>query len=64
MRELNDPGDLAPHLSGARKTVVFFEMTNCPYCRPYNERFAELLAERSADLDFLRVKIDDPRSPL
>jgi thiol-disulfide isomerase/thioredoxin len=64
MRELNDPADLAAHLAGEKKTVVFFEMSGCPYCVAYQGRFAELMGERSADLDFLRVKLDDPRNPL
>ena len=62
--ELADPVDIAPHISGARKTVVFFEMTYCPYCVAYKARFADLVRERSADLDFLRLKLDDPRNPL
>ncbi len=63
-KELADPVDIAAHVSGAKKTVVFFEMTFCPYCLASKGRFADLARERSADLDFLRVKLDDPGNPL
>jgi hypothetical protein len=62
MLELKDPGDLVAHLAGETKSVVFFEMSGCPYCVPYHGRFADLVAARP-DLDFLRVKLDDPRNP-
>ena len=62
--ELADPCDLAPHISGSRKTVVFFEKNNCPYCVPYKSRFADLVSERSADIDFVKVKLDNPGNPL
>ncbi len=62
--ELTDPADITAHVSGAKKTVVFFEMTFCPYCLAYKTRFADLVRERSGDVNFLRVKIDDPRNPL
>jgi len=62
--ELADPADITAHVSGAKKTVVFFEMTSCPYCLAYRTRFADLVRERSVDVNFLRVKIDDPRNPL
>ncbi len=62
--ELADPADLARCISGAKKTVVFFEMTGCPYCIAYESRFADLVRERCKDLDFVRVKLDDPRNPL
>ena len=61
---LADPADITAHVSGAKKTIVFFEMTFCPYCIAYKARFADLVRERSADLDFLRVTLDDPGNPL
>lgn len=61
--ELVDAADLVPYISGAKKTIVFFEMTGCPYCVPYRSRFADLARERS-DLSFLRVKLDDPGNGL
>jgi thioredoxin-like negative regulator of GroEL len=64
LTELADPADISAHVSGAKKTVVFFEMTFCPYCIAYKGRIADLVRERSADLAFLRVKLDDPRNPL
>jgi thiol-disulfide isomerase/thioredoxin len=63
MRELNDSGDLGALLAGEKRTVVFFEMSGCPYCIPYKARFAELAADRP-DLEFVRVRLDDPRDPL
>jgi len=62
--ELNDPVDLAPYVSGAKKTVVFLEMSGCPYCIAYKSRLADLVRERAGDLDFVRVKLDDPGNPL
>lgn len=62
--ELQDPIDLAPHVAGAEKTVVFFEMSGCPYCIACRSRFADLVRERAADLRFVRVILDDPRNPL
>lgn len=62
--ELSDPTDITAHVSGAKKTVVFFEMSYCPYCGACKARFADLVRERSADLEFLRVTLDDPRNPL
>ena len=64
LRELVDPADITAHVSGAKKTVVFFEMSYCPYCLAYKGRFADLARERSADVNFLRVKLDDPGNPL
>ena len=61
---LADPADLAPYISGSKKTVVFFEMTGCPYCVACKSRFPDLVRERSANLNFLRLKLDDPRNPL
>ena len=52
------------YIAGERKTVVFFEMTGCPYCTPYQSRFADLVSGRSANVDFVRVKLDDPGNPL
>jgi len=63
MIELVDPTDLSAHLSADKKTVVFFEMTGCPYCVAYKERFADLVRERP-DLDYMRVMLDDPGNPL
>ncbi len=63
MDELRDPAELEARLGAGRKSVVFFAMSGCPYCVPYMGRFAELAASR-LDLDFLRVSLDDPRSPL
>jgi thioredoxin-like negative regulator of GroEL len=64
LTELADPADISAYISSTKKTVVFFEMTFCPYCVAYKTRFADLVRERSADLDFLRVKLDDPGNPL
>ena len=61
--ELGDPIDLAPHISGGKKTVVFFEKSGCPYCVPYKTRFTDLVGERP-ELEFLRVKLDNPGNPL
>lgn len=62
--ELADPADISALVSSAKKTVVFFEMTFCPYCVAYKARFADLVRARSVDVNFLRVKLDDPRNPL
>lgn len=64
VKELADPVDLAPHLSPSRKTVVFFEMTGCPYCLAFRQRFLDTAAARSGECDFLRVRLDDPGNPL
>ena len=63
LTELVDPVDISACVSGAKKTVVFFEMSYCPYCVASKARFADLVRERP-DLGFLRVKLDDPRNPL
>jgi thioredoxin-like negative regulator of GroEL len=62
--ELADPVDLAPHLSRAGKTVVFFEISGCPYCSAFEPRFLEFAGKRSGDFNLLRVKLDDPANPL
>lgn len=61
--EIDDPAALSALLSQSGRTVVFFAMSGCPYCAPYQGRFAELAASRPG-LDLLRVSLDDPRSPL
>lgn len=61
--ELVDPASITELVAGGNRTVVFFEMSNCPYCVAYKSRFADLVGERP-DLGFLRVKLDDPRHPL
>ena len=62
--ELGDAADIALHLSGDKKTVVFFEKNGCPYCVACKARFAELARERAAEFNFLRVMLDDPGNPL
>ncbi len=62
MIELADPADISAHIAGDKKTVVFFEMTGCPYCIAYKARFADLVRERP-DLDYMRVLLDDPGNP-
>ena len=61
---LSDPVDLTPNLNVEKKSMVLFEMTACPYCRMFKERFLELVASRARDFDFLRVTLDDPGNPL
>ena len=61
--ELADPAAITELVAGANRTVVFFEMSGCPYCVACKSRFADLVQERP-DLAFLRVKLDDPRHPL
>ncbi len=61
--ELADPAGITDLVGGEKRTVVFFEMSSCPYCVAYKSRFADLVRERP-DLGFLRVKLDDPRNPL
>ena len=63
MKELNDAADLSSHVSGAKRSVVFFEMTGCPYCVACKARFADLVRERT-DLDYVQVRLDDPGNPL
>ncbi len=64
MVEWNDPAALDTHLAQDKRTVVFFEMTGCPYCVACKSRFADLVRERSADVRFVRVLLDDPGNPL
>jgi protein-disulfide isomerase len=64
MTVIADPGDLSPYLNGEKKTIVLFEMTACPYCRMFEERFLDFADARSGDYVFLRVTIDDPGNPL
>jgi len=59
-----NPVDITPFLARNTKTVVLFEMTSCPYCRMFEERFADLARTRCQDFDFLRVILDDPGNPL
>lgn len=62
--ELADPVELATYVSGAKKTVIFFEMTGCPYCLAFRQRFRDLAAARAGECDFMRVRLDDPGNPL
>jgi predicted DCC family thiol-disulfide oxidoreductase YuxK len=62
--ELDDPLDLSPYFSGGKKTVVFFEMTGCPYCHAFRQRFLDTAAARSGECEFMRVRLDDPGNPL
>ena len=64
MIELDDPVDLAPYVSGGKKTVVFFEMTGCPYCLAFRQRFLDTAAARAGECGFMRVRLDDPGNPL
>ncbi len=64
MKEFSDPADISPHISGSKKTVVFFEMTGCPFCITCKSRVDDLVRERSADIDFVRVLLDAPNGPL
>jgi len=61
---LANSADLHLHVNGERKTVVLFEMTACPYCRMFEERFLELARSRTRDFAYLRVNLDDPGDPL
>ncbi|MCJ7482109.1 MAG: thioredoxin family protein, partial [Thermodesulfovibrionales bacterium] len=61
---LSNPCDIDFIFSGEKKTMVLFEMTACPYCRMFANRFFDFAAERSGDYDFLRVTLDDPGNPL
>jgi hypothetical protein len=61
---LNDPVNLVPHIGGEKRTIVLFEMTTCPYCRMFEERFLAFSRERGSDFEFLRVTLDDPGNPL
>jgi hypothetical protein len=62
VRELADPAGVAAFISGEKKSVIFFEMTGCPYCVACRERFAGLVSERP-DLDYARVLLNDPGHP-
>jgi len=64
IRTYSDPDDISPYIGGEKKTMVLFEMTTCPYCRMFAERFVELAQSRCRDFDFLRVVLDDPGNPL
>ncbi|GEM_PF-6652884 len=46
MDELREPAEREARLEAGAKTVVFFEMSGCPYCVPYEMRFAEPAASR------------------
>jgi len=60
----SDSHDISPFIAGTRKMVVMFEMTSCPFCRAFLDRFLELARTRGRDFDFMRVAIDDPGNPL
>jgi hypothetical protein len=62
-RELSDPSGVASFTAGEKRSVIFFEMTACPYCVACRERFADLVRERP-DLLFARVLLNDPGHPL
>lgn len=62
--ELVNPEDLAPYLSRAGKTMVFFALSGCPYCSAFEPRFLEFAGKRSGDFHLLRVMLDDPGNPL
>jgi thioredoxin-like negative regulator of GroEL len=59
-----NPDDIARETAGAKKTVVLFEMTTCPYCRMFDERFEDFARRNSGGYDFLRVVLDNPDNPL
>jgi thioredoxin-like negative regulator of GroEL len=58
------PNDISTHIGGEIKTVVLFEMTTCPFCRMFEERFLDFARSSSGDLNFLRVTLDNPGNPL
>lgn len=58
------PDDISATIACAKETVVLFEMTTCPFCRMFEERFLDFVSSCSRDFDFLRVTIDDPDNPL
>jgi thiol-disulfide isomerase/thioredoxin len=62
--ELDDARDISPYLKGDKKTLVFFELSGCPYCRAFEPRFLEFAGKRSGEFNLLRVKLDDPGNPL
>ena len=64
VRTYSDPDDISPFIGGEKKTIVFFEMTSCPYCRMFEGRFLDLVRSRCLDFDFMRVILDDPGNPL
>jgi len=61
---LADPKDISSHIRGEKGMVVLFEMTSCPFCRMFEERFLDFAQSGARDLEFLRVTIDDPGNPL
>ena len=63
VRELAYLADVDAFIAGVKKSVVFFEMTGCPYCVVCRERFADLVRERP-DLLCARVLLNDPGHPL
>ena len=63
VRELAAAAGVAAFTAGEKKSVVFFEMTGCPYCVACRERFADLVRERP-DLLYARVLLNDPGHPL
>jgi thioredoxin 1 len=64
MAEMSNSDDLNPIITGAKKTMVLFEMTGCPYCLTFESRFLDFSKEHSEDFNFVRVKLDDPANPL
>ncbi len=63
VRELADPAGVAAFMAGEKRSVIFFEMSGCPYCVACRERFADLVRQRP-DLLYARVLLNDPGHPL
>jgi thioredoxin-like negative regulator of GroEL len=64
VNEIVDPDSISAYISGDKKTVVFFEMTGCPFCRAFQSAFHDFVAKRSGDCALLRVKLDKYDNPL
>jgi thioredoxin-like negative regulator of GroEL len=62
--ELAAAEDITSRLAGGKKTVVLFETAGCPFCRAFRSRFLDFVENRCGDCAILRVRLDDPRSPL
>lgn len=61
---LADSDDISPYINGDKKTVVLFEMTDCPFCRSFQSAFLHFAKKRSEDFALLRVKLDAYENPL
>jgi thioredoxin-like negative regulator of GroEL len=62
--ETGNAADISRYIAGDKKTVVFFEITGCPFCAAYQSRFKEFVEKHSGECELLRVKLDEYDNPL